>query len=340
MSINLIIETSYLSTLNNLKKMIQKARYKASISANKELILLYWEIGNTIIEKQKANKWGSKFIDRLSEDLRKSFPGSSGFSNRNLKYMRKFALCYRKKSIVQPVVAQLPWRHNITLIEKLQSAEERLWYARAAYSNGWSRDSLVHQIEAGLYKRQALGQKTTNFKHSLPPGQSELAQHVIKDPYIFDFLDLNARSKEKELEEGLTAHITRFLLELGRGFAFIGRQYHLEVAGQDFYIDLLFYHVELRCYVAVELKIGDFKPEYAGQINFYLSAIDKHLKHKDDNPSIGIIICKTKNRIIAEYALSDLNKPIGVSEYRLSKHIPDRLKKGLPSSDQIENEFV
>jgi len=330
-------ENEYIDLLSNLKKRIQEAQVKAVVSVNKELIYLYWDIGKNILERQTREGWGSKVIDRLSHDLMRCFPEMKGFSPRNLKYMRKLAEEYPEKEIVQEVLAQLTWYHNITLIEKISSLSERLWYAQQTIKNGWSRNVLVHQIELNLYQRQ--GKVTHNFKNTLPAPQSDLARQTLKDPYIFDFLSLGDEAQEREIEKELTKHITKFLLELGAGFSFVGNQYHLEVSGQDYYIDLLFYHLGLRCYVIIELKTGDFKPEYAGKLNFYLSAVDSVLKHKEDNPSIGIILCKNKDKVVAEYALKDMGKPIGVSEYKIVRSIPEMLKTSLPTIDELEKEL-
>jgi len=330
-------ENEYLDLLTNLKKRIQEAQIKAVVSVNKELVFLYWDIGKNILERQTKEGWGSKVIDRISHDLMSSFPEMKGFSPRNLKYMRKFAEEYPEREIVQEVLAQLTWYHNITLTEKISSLPERLWYAQQAIKNGWSRNVLVHQIELDLYPRQ--GKITHNFRTTLPSPQSDLARQTLKDPYVFDFLSLGNDAQEREIEKELTKHITKFLLELGAGFSFVGSQYHLEVSEEDFYIDLLFYHLGLRCYIIIELKAGDFRPEYAGKLNFYLSAVDNSLKHKDDNPSIGIILCKSKNKVVAEYALKDMSKPIGVSEYKIVRSIPKKLKTSLPTIDELEKEL-
>ena len=330
-------EKEYFILLADLKNRIRKAQIKAVISVNKELIFLYWEIGKTILDRQMKEGWGSKVIDRLSRDLMKSFPGMKGFSPRNLKYMRKFAEYYPDRAIVQEPLAQLTWYHNIALLEKITSSSERLWYAHQAIKNSWSRNVLVHQIELKLCARQR--KITSNFEATLPVPQSDLARQVLKDPYIFDFLSLNEKVQEKEIEKELTGHITNFLLELGAGFSFVGSQYPLAVSGRDYYLDLLFYHLELRCYIIIELKCGDFKPEYAGKLNFYLSAVDQLLKRKEDNPSLGIILCKSKDKVIAEYALRDMSKPMGISEYKIVRSIPEKLKTSLPTVDELEKEL-
>lgn len=339
MSNKLINIKSYATVLEELKTKIRQAQYKACLSANKEMIFLYWDIGITILEKQKKQGWGAKIIDNLSMDLTKSFPGMKGLSPRNLKYMRQFACLYPERIIVQEALAQLTWYHIITLMDKVKNEKERLWYANQIIQNSWSRNVLVHQIESRLYQRQKGGHKINNFKKTLPSPQSDLAQQTIKDPYIFDFLNISQNTKELELQDELLKHITKFLLELGSGFAFVCSQYHLEVSNKDFYIDLLFYHLKLRCYIVIELKTGDFKPQYAGQLNFYLSAVDSQIKNKNDNPSIGIILCKNKDRIIAKYALRNITKPMRVSEYKLSRVIPGKLRKALPTVEEIEQEL-
>lgn len=331
--------SGYIKVLEDLKSKIRQAQYKAYLSVNKEMIFLYWDIGKTIIEQQKKQGWGAKVIDRLSSDLSQVFSDLRGLSPRNLKYMRQFASLYPDRVIVQEVLAQLTWYHIITLMDKVKDEKIRLWYTKQAIQNSWSRNVLVHQIESGLYQRQKDTEKITTFKRTLPVPQSDLAQQTIKDPYIFDFLNISKNARELELQNELVRHITKFLLELGAGFAFVGSQYRIEISGKDFYIDLLLYHLKLRCYVVIELKTGDFKPEYAGQLNFYLSAVDSRVKSKNDNPTIGIMLCKSRDRIIAEYALRNITKPMGVSEYKLSRVIPEKLRKSLPSVEEIEKEL-
>ena len=333
------LDKNYLDFLNKIKEKIRVSQLKAAFSVNAEMIFLYWEIGRSILAEQEKKGWGAKVIDQLSKDLNKSFSNVKGFSSRNLKYMRKFAEYYPDFTFVQEVLAQITWYHNLTLIEKIKDVEERKWYIRKTVENGWSRDVLVHQIEGNLYKRQEETKKITNFKHTLPKVQSDLANQTLKDPYLFDFLTIGDDAYEKEMEKELVKHIRNFLLELGSGFAFVGNQYHLEIEKKDYYIDLLFYHLNLRCYIVIELKVGEFKPEYAGKLNFYLSAADTILKQETDNNSIGILLCKTKNKILAEYALRDLNKPIGVSEYKLVESVPKELKTSLPSIKDIEAEL-
>ncbi len=327
----------YASLLVELKERIRTARLKAAVAVNQELILLYWSIGRDILDRQSAAGWGARVIDRLAADLRRDFPEMTGLSPRNLKYMRAFADAFPDREIVQQVVARLPWGHVVKLVETIKDTVERLWYARQAVEHGWSRNVLVHQVETGLYSRQ--GKALTNFARTLPAPQSDLAQQLIKDPYSFGFLSLGPDISERELELGLLEHLRDLILELGKGFAFVGSQYHLEVGGQDYYLDLLFYHLRLRCFVIVELKIEDFKPEFAGKMNFYLSAADDQLRHENDGPSIGIILCKGKNEVIVEYALRDLAKPMGVAEYRLSAALPEVLKSELPTVAEFAREF-
>jgi predicted nuclease of restriction endonuclease-like (RecB) superfamily len=323
--------------LRELKERIQQAQLRAAISINRELVLLYWRIGRDILERQQQQGWGAKVIDQLSRDLQKDFPGIKGFSQRNLKYMRAFAEAWPDEQFVQEVLAQITWYHNLTLLDKVKDAADREWYVRQTIEQGWSRNVLVLQIESGLYQRQ--GKAVTNFSRTLPAPQSDLAQQTIKNPYNFDFLMLEQEAHERDLERGLLAHIRNFLLELGIGFAFVGSQYHLEVGGEDFYLDLLFYHLRLRCFIVVDLKMREFKPEDAGKMNFYLSAADDLLRHSDDQPSIGLILCKTENKVVAEYALRDLNKPMGVSAFQLTEALPKELKGSLPTVEELEAEL-
>lgn len=323
--------------LQDLKERIRQVQVRAAFSVNRELILLYWHIGREILQRQVNQGWGSKVVDRLANDLRRAFPDMKGLSSRNLRYMRAFAEAYEDETVVQQVVANLPWGHNVRLLDALDNMEERLWYARQALSQGWSRNILLMQIENRLYSRQ--GGAVTNFERTLPSAQSDLAQNLIKDPYNFDFLTLAAGVQEQELEKALVDHIRDFLLELGVGFAFVGSQYRLEVGGEEFYLDLLFYHLQLRCYVVIDLQMGEFKPEYSGKMNFYVSAIDDLLRHAEDQPTIGMILCRAKNKTIAEYALRDVNKPIGISTHRLANELPEPLKTSLPSVEVLEKEL-
>lgn len=334
-----LLSTDYNQFLQDIKKKIQTAQVKAALSVNQELIKLYWEVGNSVHQKQQEEGWGAKTIKKLANDLKASFKEIKGFSLTNIKYMVQFAKEYPEFLISQQLVGQIPWGHNILLLQKVSSQEERIWYIKQTIENGWSRSVLHHWIDSDLYKRQA--KSVSNFSKTLPPMQSDLANQTLKDPYCFDFLTLTKKHDEKELERGLIEHIQRFLLELGAGFAFLGRQYPLSVGGKDFYIDLLFYHIKLRCFVVIELKTTEFTPRDAGQTNFYLSVVDDHLRQPSDNPTIGLILCKTKNKVVAEYALRDVNKPIGISEYetKIIESLPENFKGSLPSIEEIEQEF-
>ena len=329
----LMNSNEYLSIVESIKEEIRTAQYRATIRVNRELLMLYYSIGD-IINKHKT--WGNKFIETLAADIKLSFPDTTGYSVRNLKYMAKFAAAYPSSEFVQQAVAQIPWGHNVVLLDKLSHQEERLWYAEKVSENGWSRNVLVHQIESGLYQRQVLTEKISNFENRLPSPQSELATQTMKDPYIFDFIPFKSDMVERDIEKALVKDVTKLLLELGTGFAFLGNQYHLNVGGDDFYIDLLFYNLNLRCYVVIELKTGEFKPEYAGQLNFYLSAVDGILKKEQDNPSIGLLLCKSKNDLVAEYSLKDMSKPIGVSSYRVTSDLPKELEHQFPSLEDIQ----
>ena len=280
--------------------------------------------------------WGSKFIDNLAADIKLSFPNTKGYSARNLKYMAKFAATYPDIEFVQTVSAQITWSHNVALLDKVKDDNIRVWYMQKTIENGWSHSVLIHQIESGLYERQAIAEKISNFENRLASPQSELAVQTMKDPYIFDFIPFKEDMVERDIEQALVKDITKLLLELGTGFAFLGNQYHLNVGGDDFYIDLLFYNLNLRCYIVIELKTGEFKPEYAGQLNFYLSAVDGMLKKDNDNSSIGLLLCKSKNALVAEYALKDMSKPIGVSEYKITNSLPEGLSRQLPSIEDIQ----
>jgi len=324
---------NYPAFLADLKQRIRSARLQASLSVNRELVLLYWNIGRDILMRQSNEGWGTKVIDRLAADLRHAFPEMTGISARSLKYMRAFAEAWPTEQIVQQVAAQLPWGHIMHLLDAVKCPRQREWYARQTIEYGWSRNVLAHQIDSDLFTR--LGGAATNFHRTLPAEQSDLAQQLIKDPYSFDFLSLTSEAKERALEQGLIQHVQALILELGKGFAFVGSQYPLEVGGQDFYIDLLFYHLRLRCFVVFELKADGFKPEFAGKMNFYLAAIDDLLRHEDDKPSIGIILCKDRNAMIVEYALRDNGKPMGVAQYRLSTALPERLKNDLPTVEDL-----
>jgi predicted nuclease of restriction endonuclease-like (RecB) superfamily len=327
----------YDAFLQELKERIRSAQVRAALSVNRELVLLYWGIGRDILTRQQSEGWGAKVVDRLAHDLLLAFPGMTGFGARNLKYMRAFAEAYPDQQFVQQVVAQLPWGHNVRILEMVKAPEKREWYIRQAVESGWTRNVLVHQIEGDLHRRQ--GRAVTNFQRTLPAPQSELAQDLLKDPYNFDFLTLGTEMLERDLERGLIDHLRDLILELGKGFAFVGNQHHLQIGGQDYFLDLLFYHLRLRCYVVIDLKIEEFRPEFAGKMNFYLSAVDDLLRHTDDTPSIGLILCKEKNRIVVEYALRDTGKPMGVAQYRLIESLPKRLQSELPTNDDLAGEL-
>ena len=369
-----ISPTGYADFLAQVKARVRAAQIKAALSANRELILLYWDIGRAILRAQTERGWGAKVVPRLAADLRREFPEMKGFSLRNLKYMRAFAEAWLDRQFVQQPVAQLsagigsqpltessaeivqqavaqpsvappelvaslPWGHNVVLLEQIEDRHTRLWYTRATLEHGWSRAVLTHQIETQLHRRK--GSAITNFTATLPAPQSDLAHQTLKDPYVFDFLTMDADARERDLELGLLNHIQKFLVELGVGFAFVGRQYPLKVSGEEFFLDLLFYHLGLRCFVVVDLKMEGFKPEFAGKMNFYLSAVDDHLRHNDDQPSIGLLLCKERDRLIVEYALRDVKKPIGVAEWRtrLVESLPKKLQSSLPTVKQIEAEL-
>ncbi|MDD3275890.1 MAG: PDDEXK nuclease domain-containing protein [Kiritimatiellales bacterium] len=351
----IIRNADYSAFLKDVKQRIQSAQIKAAVRVNQELLGLYWDLGEQIIEKQREAKWGDGFLEQMSRDLLAEFPGIKGFSFRNLKHLRQWVQFWMpigkqlvsqlakqpasqsdSNEFVRQLVAQIPWGHNILILQKVQDAGEALFYVRKTIENNWSRAVLTHQIEGGLYQRD--GKAITNFEATLPAPQSDLAIQTLKDPYNFDFLMLRERHDEKELEDALTDHLTRFLLELGAGFSFLGRQFRLEVGGDEFFADLLFYHVRLHCYVVVELKTDKFKPEFAGKLNFYISAVDNLLKAEGDHPTIGILICKSKNDTVVEYSLKDVHKPIGVSEYLITQNLPNELRSSLPSIEEIEAE--
>jgi predicted nuclease of restriction endonuclease-like (RecB) superfamily len=354
----------YKNWIQELKQKFQSSQIKASIAVNSTLLEFYWNLGSDIVEKQKEFNWGSDFLKQLSKDLSNEFPDIKGFSVTNLSYIRRWVLFYiedyniattcgenqkskspqlvakLEKKDWQQIVAKLiiiPWGHNRVIISKCKDVEEALFYVNNTIKNGISRSVLIHQIESKLYERQA--KAITNFSDTLPPSQSDLAKELLKDPYNFDFLTLTQDYNERELEDALCENITKFLLELGSGFAFVGRQYKLIVGGEEFKIDLLFYHLKLRCYVVVELKAVDFKPEFAGKLNFYTAVVDGEVKAKEDNPTIGILICKSKNDLIVEYALKGVEKPLGISEYELTEILPKEFKSSLPTVEELENEL-
>lgn len=351
MSSAFLQNSEYKSWLAKLKQKFLQTQLKAAVKVNSSLLEFYWSLGADIVEKQKNSSWGDGFLKELSHDLMVEFPDIKGFSERNLKYIRQWFSFYSShKSIGQQPVAQLtysqqlvgqltqiPWGHNLKIISNCKNIEEAEYYVQNTIKHGWSRSILTHQIESGLWQRE--GQATHNFTQTLPAPQSDLARQTLKDPYIFDFLTLSQKHSEKELEQGLIEHITHFLLELGAGFAYVGKQFPVQVGERDFFIDLLFYHTQLHCYVVIELKIGDFEPEHAGKLNFYIKAIDEQLRKEGDHPTIGILLCKNKDRLVAEYSLSDIQKPIGVSEYQFTQSLPENLQSKLPSIEEIENEL-
>ncbi|MCZ2156816.1 MAG: PDDEXK nuclease domain-containing protein [Bryobacterales bacterium] len=329
--------SAYKALLADLRRRIQEAQIRAGLAVNRELVLLYWSIGREILTRQDREGWGAKVIDSLARDLHQSFPEMRGLSPRNLKYMRALADAWPDEQIVQQLVAQIPWGHNVRLLDYVKSPVERRWYAEQTIENGWSRNVLILQIESRLYHRQ--GRAISNFQSALPQPQSDLAQQILKDPYNFDFLTLADDARERDIERGLLDHLRRFLLELGSGFAFVGSQVPLEVGGEDYRLDLLFYHLKLRAFIVAEVKSTAFRPEYAGKMNFYLSAVDDLLRHPNDQPSIGLILCRSKEGIVVEYALRDIGKPMGIAEFRLTESLPDSLKSTLPSIEELESEL-
>lgn len=328
---------NYKTWVVELKSRIQSAQIKAAVSVNRQLLEVYWELGREISEKQKKAKWGDGLIDQLAKDLSGAFPGMKGFSRANLFFIRKWYLLYYELEIVSQVVRQIPWGHNVLIINRCLRVEEALFYARKTMENGWSRAALLMQMEGSLYERS--GKIINNFDKTLSMPQADLARETLKNPYNFDFLTIGEKAKERDLEQALAEHIQRFLLELGQGFAFMGRQYSLEVDRDHFYVDLLFYHTRLRCYVVVELKATEFRPEYAGKLNFYLNVLNDKLKLELDQPSVGILLCKTSNKVTVEYALKNILNPLGVGEYRITSAIPENLKGSLPSIEELEQEL-
>lgn len=334
-----MLPADYPAFLGDVKRLVATTRARAIVAANSEMTLLYWRIGRMIVEKQTEKGWGSKVIDRLSHDLKKSFPGLAGFSPRNLKYMRKFAIAWPDEEIVQRTVAQIPWRSNLSLIDKLSDAASRIWYAREVARNGWSKEQLDDCIDSRYMERKAA--IPSNFANTFSVAKAKRIQEVFKDPYVFDFLGIGKPVRERELEDALVRHVEDFLVELGSGFAFVGRQVHLEFCGQDFYVDLLFYHLKLRCYVVVELKIGKFDPGDAAQLGFYQTVIDDTMRHPSDAPTLGLLLVKEKNDTIVRYSLKGMRTPIGVAEWKtaIEKAMPEDMKSVLPSIEAIESEF-
>jgi predicted nuclease of restriction endonuclease-like (RecB) superfamily len=337
---NELLPAGYDAFLKDVKERLKAAQIRATVAVNTELITFYWWLGQRIVEEQTGQQWGDYVLKRLAHDLKIAFPDMNGFSRTNLYRIRAFYLAWREAGeFVPQAVGQIPWGQNVALVEKLKDPDTRLWYAQKTLEHGWGRTVLEHQIETRLHERQ--GKAITNFSSTLPAPQSDLAHALLKDPYSFDFLTLAEDAHERHLEAGLVTHIREFLLELGQGFAFVGSQYPLTVGESEFFIDLLFYHLNLRCFVVVDLKMRSFQPEFAGKMNFYLSAVDDLLRREGDAPSIGVILCKTKDNVVAEYALRDVNKPIGVSTHLteiLTRSLPDTLKSDLPSIEELENE--
>lgn len=333
----LIPSDAYNDFLSHLKERIRSAQIKAALAVNSELITLYWQLGREILQRERTEGWGSKVITRLSKDLKREFPDTKGFSPRNLRYMRALAEAYPDEAIVLRVIAQIPWGHNQSLINKLNDQEQRLWYAQQTIEYGWSRSILEMQIDSNLIGRQ--GEAATNFAKTLPPSDSDLSNQILKDPYNFSFLKLEKAAQERDLERALVSHIREFLLELGVGFAFVGSQYRLEIDGDEFFLDLLFYHLKLRRYVVIDLKTTDFKPEFAGKMNFYVNAVNKIVCEEWDQPTIGIVLCKSKSKTVAEFTLNSINSPIGVSTYKLQEELPPELRSCLPTAEQLEVEL-
>lgn len=351
---------SYKDWLKEVKERIRTSRVKAALAANAELIAFYWDLGKDISEKVNHASWGSKFIEQLAKDLKNEFPDMSGLSRPNLYFMKRFYEFYAQNNyqsqivsqavtqsnslsqsidnqFIQLYVGQIPWGHNRVIISQAKDIEEAIFYIKGTIQNGWSRDILSLQIASDLYNRQ--GKAINNFQRTLPDNSSDLANQILKDPYNFDFLAMTENYKERELENALVDNVSKFLLELGTGFAYVGRQYPIQVGDKEYYIDLLFYHLKLRCYVIIELKVTEFMPEYAGKLSFYLSAANDILRHPTDNPTIGLLICKNKNNVIAEYALKDITHPIGISDYQLTKLFPEEFKSSLPTVEELENEL-
>lgn len=331
---NLHLPSGYHELLQDLKSRIHEARLRASFAVSRELVLLYWSIGENILVRQQAEGWGTKVIDRLAHDLQTEFPGAEGFSGRSLKYMKSFAEAWPDRQIVQQVAALLPWGHHMVLLDRLKDPQLREWYLRAAIEYGWSRNVMVLQIKSGLHERE--GKALTNFRHALPPPDSDLAEQILKDPYNFDFLTVSKQAHEREIERGLLTHLRDLLLELGRGFAFVGSQVPLEVGDETFYLDLLFYHIRLHCYFVIELKTGKFKPEWAGKLNFYLAALNGTMRTPVEGPSIGILLCESKSGPIVEFALENINQPIGVSTYRVTRELPAPIREELPTVEDLQ----
>jgi predicted nuclease of restriction endonuclease-like (RecB) superfamily len=341
LNMNLTTSPDYRQWLGDLKTRFRHVQLEAAVAVNTQLLQFYWELGADIVARQASQSWGSGFLEQLSRDLMQEFPGIKGFSVRNLKYIRQWHSFWSDAAIGQQPVAQLtaiPWGHNLTILSKCPTHTEALYYVQQTQAHGWSRSVLTHQIESGLWQRE--GKALTNFAQTLPAAQSDLAAQMLKDPYVLDFLSLTLEHNERELEKALIDHITHFLLELGAGFAYMGRQVPLKVGEREFFLDLLFYHARLHCYVVVELKTVDFEPEFAGKLNFYLKAVDEQMRNEADTPSIGLLLCKSKDKLVAEYALSDIQKPLGLATYTLSHTLPEALRDKLPSIEALEAELA
>lgn len=335
---DIIENIEYKKLLESIKEKVYKAQYEALKKVNKEHIALCWYIGEKIVEKQQLHNWGKSVVENLSKDLQKEFPGIQGFSSDNLWRMRKFYLLFKDNQKLAPMVQEISWAKNIIIMEKCKDDLEREFYIRMTQKFGWTKDVLIHQIENQSYEKYLLNQ--TNFDKAVPEKYRHQAKLAVKDEYTFDFLELGDEHSERELEIGILNKIRKFLIEMGGYFSFIGNQYRVQVGDEEFFIDLLLYHRKLQCLVAVELKIGKFKPDYAGQMQFYLSALDDKVKLEEENPSIGIIVCKSKDRTIVEYTLKDVSKPVGVSTYKISRSLPKEMKQYLPAPGEIEKKLA
>lgn len=346
--VGFVVTDEYKVWITEIKDRIKQRQVKAAVKINYEMLDLYWDLGKDIVSKQANAKWGDAFLPEMSRDLQKAFPGMSGFSVQNLKSIRYWYKFYNDNEnglqvvsqigMIEKMVKSIPWGHNQRIMYKCKDIQEALFYVQKTMDHNWSRNVLEHHIDSNLYERQ--GKAVNNFQIKLPEPQSDLAEQTLKDPYNFDFLTLREEYNEKELEDALVSQITQFLLELGTGFSYVGRQVHIKVGDSDFYMDLLFYHVKLHCYVVVELKTEKFKPEFAGKLNFYVTAVNKNMKSAQDNQTIGILICKDKDDVVAEYALDDMSQPIGIAKYDLTKVLKEEFKSSLPTIEEIESELA
>ena len=324
----------YASWLSSLKQRIRETQLRAAIVVNTELVRMYWQIGHEILQRQQQQGWGAKVVERLAKDLKAEFLEMTGFSRANIMYMRSFAAAWTEEEIVQAPLGQLTWYHHLTLLDKLDTKKQRLAYARLAVENGWSRNVMVHHIE--LKTAERIGKAQNNFHTTLPTSDSDLAKQTLKDPYKLEFLGLTEGIKENKLRQALVDKVADFLLELGTGFAYVGKKIPLEVGGDPFEMDLLFYHLRLHCYVVIELKTGKLKPEHVGQLSFYMTAVDRQIKTPQDGPTIGLLLCKSKNKVVAEYSLENFCKPIGISSYELDNDVPKEMREVLPNAQQLE----